>query len=289
MAPSRVTLAACAIFRDEASYLEEWIRFHRLVGIERFYLYDNRSTDGWRDVLAATGAADVVVVHWPIEPGQLAAYNHCLAAHGGESEWIAFFDLDEFLFPTDAGDLRRHLADYPGVPAVGVNWVVYGSSFHQVRPPGLVTRNYVRRGAMGLVIRNPWLLRAPDLDPGRLESYRPHFVHMKSIVRPAETIETRTPHSFRFRGDAKAVDETGRPIDGSFTESVNVERLRVNHYWSKSIAELEAKARRGHATGGAMELASARAKERALNTEVDTAAFPVACRVPGWTQPGRAS
>lgn len=32
-----VYLAVCAIFRDEAPYLAEWIEFHRLVGVEHFY------------------------------------------------------------------------------------------------------------------------------------------------------------------------------------------------------------------------------------------------------------
>ena len=34
-------LAICAIYRDEAPYLREWIEFHRLVGVEHFFLYDN--------------------------------------------------------------------------------------------------------------------------------------------------------------------------------------------------------------------------------------------------------
>ena len=45
-------LAACTIYRDAASYLAEWIEFHRLLGVERFFLYDNGSTDDHREVLA---------------------------------------------------------------------------------------------------------------------------------------------------------------------------------------------------------------------------------------------
>ena len=37
-------LAACLVFKDAASYLDEWIRFHQRVGFEHFYLYDNDST-----------------------------------------------------------------------------------------------------------------------------------------------------------------------------------------------------------------------------------------------------
>ena len=45
-------LAACTIYRDDAAYLAEWIEFHRLMGVERFFLYDNGSTDNHREVLA---------------------------------------------------------------------------------------------------------------------------------------------------------------------------------------------------------------------------------------------
>jgi hypothetical protein len=34
-------LSICAIFRHEAPYLREWIEFHKLIGAERFFLYDN--------------------------------------------------------------------------------------------------------------------------------------------------------------------------------------------------------------------------------------------------------
>ncbi|MFM6204524.1 glycosyltransferase family 92 protein, partial [Planktothrix sp.] len=44
-------LSVCAIIKDEASYLIEWLEFHKLVGVERFYLYNNNSTDHTTDLL----------------------------------------------------------------------------------------------------------------------------------------------------------------------------------------------------------------------------------------------
>lgn len=41
----RFALAVCAIFKDEAAYLREWLDFHLLMGVEHFYLYDNGSSD----------------------------------------------------------------------------------------------------------------------------------------------------------------------------------------------------------------------------------------------------
>ena len=33
------------LVRNEARYLAEWLAYHRLVGIDHVYLYDNNSTD----------------------------------------------------------------------------------------------------------------------------------------------------------------------------------------------------------------------------------------------------
>jgi hypothetical protein len=38
-------LAICAIIRDEALYLEEWVAFHMIMGVSAFCIYDNGSTD----------------------------------------------------------------------------------------------------------------------------------------------------------------------------------------------------------------------------------------------------
>ena len=60
----------CAIYRDEAAYLREWVEFHRVVGVERFYLYDNHSVDDHRHALAPYIADGTVVLHdWPLFPG----------------------------------------------------------------------------------------------------------------------------------------------------------------------------------------------------------------------------
>src|SRR3954471_10615607 len=88
-------LTACAIYLNEAPYLEEWIEFHRLVGVEKFFLYNHMSDDGHREVLRPYIEEGTVVVRdWPDEPGQVSAYHDCLDRHRHEARWIAFIDLD---------------------------------------------------------------------------------------------------------------------------------------------------------------------------------------------------
>ncbi len=62
-------LSVCAIYKNEARYLAEWIEFHLLAGVEHFFLYDNNSTDDHRDVLAPYVRAGLVsVTDWPPVP-----------------------------------------------------------------------------------------------------------------------------------------------------------------------------------------------------------------------------
>ena len=44
-------LVICAIFKNEARYLKEWVEYHRMVGVEHFYLYNNDSTDNYKEEL----------------------------------------------------------------------------------------------------------------------------------------------------------------------------------------------------------------------------------------------
>lgn len=224
----RCVLAICAVFKDEAAYLREWVEFHQLMGVERFYLYNNNSSDRYLDALQTHIESGAVVLHeWPRHPAQLEAYEHCLKTHGGETDWLAFIDIDEFLFSPKATLLPDVLAEYADYPGVGVNWVMFGSAGHKQKPKGGVLENYLRRGPLDDGIMYPH----PD------GHARPENAHIKSIVRPSKAMGFKNPHYMLYANDARAVDENGQPIHGSFTTKVSVEKLRINHYWSKSEEE----------------------------------------------------
>jgi hypothetical protein len=277
-------LSICAIFRDEAPYLEEWLRVHGGVGVDHFYLYDNGSRDDFRPILQPwldKGAA--TLIDWPHEQGQLSAYADCLARRRRESRWIAFIDIDEFLFAPDGSDLPAILADFEAFPGVGANWVVFGSGGHLHKPAGLVTRSYERRASFDLRVGFERLLR-PGGHPRNMADYPLFWAHVKSIVDPREVIRVHTPHSFQYRNAREAVDENGVPIRGgllsSISAGVSVNRLRVNHYWSKSLRELESKVLRGAATKSAYYTPEfALRLERSLNAVVDRTIRPVVNRI----------
>src|SRR5215207_9176427 len=204
-------LSVCAIYRNEARYFEEWLEFHRLVGVERFFLYNNRSTDDHLDVLAPYIDEGTVAWHdWPMFPGQREAYQSCLEEHREDSRWIAYIDLDEFLFSPSDGQVLDVLRELEQPPGVVVNSIYYGTSHHETSPPGLAIENYTRRIGM-------------EMPRNRI---------VKSIVDPARTVSVgRVAHYFRYAGGAKAWNENGEAVQGHQTQEVSVERLRINHYF----------------------------------------------------------
>jgi Glycosyltransferase family 92 len=224
-------LAVCAIFRDEARYLAEWVSFHRLQGVERFYLYENRSSDDWQAQLEPEMEADIVEVqHWPFVPGQLSAYQDCLERHRHDARWIAFIDIDEFLFSPTGRPLPEILRRFGTHPAVLVNWRLYGTSGFEQPPDGLVIENF--------------LWRAPDDFPGNR--------WMKSIVNPRGALGPASAHHFRLIGDP--VGEDRQPVEKLVVREPTADLLRINHYYSKSEEDFQRKAARPVARTGEVKI-----------------------------------
>ena len=219
-------LSICAIMKDEGPYLEEWLEFHKLVGVERFYLYDNNSTDNTQNILQFyIQKGEVIYYYWPHKPGQVSAYTHCLKNHKYDSEWRAFIDLDEFLFPTAADKITDIIDEFSDVSALGVNWLNFGTSGHEKKPEGLQIENFIRRAK---------------------KSFGPNK-HIKCILRPEKTLRPLNPHQFVF-SQGQVVTENKQPINGPISSTHSIKKIRINHYTTRSKEESMKKMMRGRAT-----------------------------------------
>ena len=130
----RFFLSACALFKNEAKYLKEWLEYHLLIGVDHFYLYNLDSSDQFMKALAPYIERDIVtLVYWhdyigelPSEETfkwalgmQIPAYENALHLRAKkETEWLVFLDVDEFLVSTAPRSIIETLkkyADFPGV------------------------------------------------------------------------------------------------------------------------------------------------------------------------------
>ncbi len=211
-------LSVCAIFFNEAPYLAEWIEFHVLAGVERFFLYDHESTDSGKEVLAPyVEEGTVELLDWPVYPGQVEAFEHCAEHHRFDSRWIAFIDLDEYLFSPTGRTLPEVLRSFERWPAITVNRPVYGSSGHESPPAGLTIENYLLRS-----------------------NFTRRNIVSKMVARPEFLDRCAGVHYWTYTA-GHAVDETKRPAPLGRGLSGAFSTLRINHYMTRSRQECERK------------------------------------------------
>jgi len=246
-------LAVCTIFREESPFLSEWLAFHCAVGVTHFYLYNNGSTDDFDSVLEPWRNKGLIsLIDWPGAVQQLAVYTHCVRAAQTTCEWVAFIDVDEFLFSPRATDIRPILRQYRDLPGLVVWEAFFGSGGHSQRPPTPVTLTYRHRAPLaGSTVKT---------------IANPRFVYKVGV------------HEFKFWG-AQALDTARRPVAANAVPVVDM--LRINHYWSRSLEDLNTKIARGDASIDAIRGAPWHyAFEQNLNVERDETILPIARAVP---------
>ena len=191
-------LAIHSVFKNEASYLKEWIDYHRhVIGADLFLLYSNNSTDNFLEVLEPYGDM-IVLKDWPGPTRKLQAFQDGLDNFRHRVRWIAFIDLDEFIYsPRDLNILDT----LKGHHAVLLNWACFGNNGHQVRPPGGVIENFTRFG---------WGMKRDGVTP-----------LVKTILNPRAVCKTFNVHRFVTKNKFSAPRED----------------WRINHYCIKSLEE----------------------------------------------------
>lgn len=224
-------MAIVSISKNEGPYIIEWIEFHRLVGVNKFYFYDNESNDGTKEILRPYIEKQIVEYTFIKGIGkQLDTYNDAIKRHKNECRWMAFIDMDEYLMPSVTFKPLSKIVDEivysagSGAAGVGVNWALYGTSGFKTRPDGLVTENYKYRA------ENEYYLN----------------FHIKCICNPRLVTNYISPHyPLYIRGGYTVKEAYGTRIIGWGANHIIYKNLRINHYVTKSEEEYKAKRARG--------------------------------------------
>lgn len=238
-APDRHGVAIAAIVRDEAAHIGEWARFHLATGVRHFVIYDDASRDGTADALRAALPPDrLTIIPWAQRltdarlgreiHNQLLAYAHAVGNFGGAFRWMGFIDVDEFLVPVGADSLDAALANLGDVPNLSLPWHMFGFAGHDTPPTGGVVANYLMRA------------RDPMGDAPGLRAF-------KMLVDPCRLSAMRV-HAMQTDGGNQTWNDAGvqatfatRDRPGFYT----TQAVQLNHFYTRSRAELEAKIVRG--------------------------------------------
>ena len=91
----------CLLIKNENKYLEEWINWHIDQGFNYFYIY-NTGSENPSLIVNKFNKNLFTIIEWNKYSFnmQLEAYQHCLNTNKND-DWIAFIDIDEFIYLPD--------------------------------------------------------------------------------------------------------------------------------------------------------------------------------------------
>ena len=145
-----------AVFKNEESFMSEWIDHYFSRNIDHIYLLNDGSTDNSIDIihqhvnknsitLLHTSQADIEYQEtWR----QKYLYNKYYSYILQETQWVGIFDLDEFCYSPNEVNFKSILKDYDNshtVQQLVVDWYWFGSNGFVDQPKNIIN-SFVKRG-----------------------------------------------------------------------------------------------------------------------------------------------
>ncbi|MDR1195970.1 MAG: glycosyltransferase family 92 protein [Endomicrobium sp.] len=207
--PNYLSILACV--KNEALYLKEWIEYHKLLGVEKFYICDNDSDDNIMEVLKPyIESGEVAYKKFHGKGIQRKMYTDSVQRCKKFTRWLAIIDIDEFIVPLKHDNIKDFLKEYEDFSQVTIHYRFFGTCGHKNKPEGLVIENY---------------MYSKDTNPTG-----------KSIVNPRAIIGKTNIHYstvIGLPGDERKLPYLEDPaIDIATTDIIS-----INHYYTKSEEE----------------------------------------------------
>ena len=227
-----ITIAV--VVKNEAMYIGEWLEYHYKIGIDKIYLYDNDSEDRAELMKVLEPWIQKSFVEYNELPGdyaQLPAYQDAVHRHRFDCKYMAFIDVDEFIVPKKNLELLE-IVDQAFemktdsqflTAALCANWRMFGSNGHLYRESGGVLERF----------------------PRRLKDDFYRNLVVKSITNPRRINYCESPHCPQYHINCIAINENGSPVAGHKNTENTVEKIQINHYFTKSKEEFIQKMSRG--------------------------------------------
>lgn len=205
-------VALVCIAKNEDNYIQEWCSYHTKLGFDEIFVYQNN----WRTDMVMN---NVHKIEFDGEVRQTDSYNEFIKNHRDEFDWVAFFDVDEFLVLKKHSNVKDFISNYSRHRGIGINWVLFGDNGHMD-----VTNN-----EHSLIKR--FTKRELGVNP-----------HVKSIVN------LRDSHKLVMgvhNPNHPIANTKGNLFDGPFNGELDDTIAQINHYFCKTKKEFEEKISRG--------------------------------------------
>lgn len=199
------------IAKNEDDYIQEWIDYHKKIGFDDIFIYQN----DWRWTGDSENVHKIVLDRKNI---QTTAYNLFYKTYGIYYDWVAFFDIDEFLVLKKHSSIKEFVSEYTEYDSIGINWVLFGDNGHDSvgNEKSVIKRFTKRQNSVNQ--------------------------HVKSIVKTKINLSMseHTPSIFW-------VDTDKNLKSGFFNPKGKIDIAQFNHYFCKTKEEFQKKIERGRA------------------------------------------
>ena len=214
----------CACIKDENEYLDEWVEYHLNLGFEHIWLYDNFSKEPVKEYIKNKPySSNITVIEWKekILP-QISAYEHFINSFEKYTEWVTFIDIDEFYDFYSDKTIDEVIKRYPDnkLGAIKFCWKMFNADGQIKKLPGGVRERFRRQ------VRNYGVWDGKYIcKPAAIEHPKVHYC----ITKPG----------YSFIGVLG--DPIAHPMDVCHDFSI----CSIDHYYTRSLEEWEAKIKRG--------------------------------------------
>lgn len=221
-------IALCCIAKRENNYIREFVEHYKNIGFDHITIYDNNDND-YEDVKSRindyveSGFVDIINAHGK-KTYQLPAYKDFWINNYMKYDWIAYFDVDEFLILNKDKNIHDYISRdcFNDAKIIHINWKMYGDSENV---------NYEDK---------------PILERFTIPSEKPSIRnikgfcvndHIKSIINTSIglNIEFKNPHT--IFGNYITKNGNGEPIINEWFTNYVYDLAQLNHYHTKTIEE----------------------------------------------------
>lgn len=147
-------LAIIGIFKNEESFLPEWLDHYFTRNIDHIYLINDNSSDNSVDiVLSHPNKNNITLCHtdnddWVYNKywKQEYLYNKYFQYSLQTTKWLGVFDLDEFVYAPDEINFKNILLSYNDKPQqeLIIDWYWFGSNGLEEQPKSIIN-NFIKR------------------------------------------------------------------------------------------------------------------------------------------------
>lgn len=232
---NNIKVLLCTIVKEENNYLQEFIDYYRNLGFTNIVLYDNNDIDGEKINIKNNEDEFVIIENIRgVQFCQFKAYNHCWKKYKTQYDWIAFFDVDEYLYfniwqISSINDFLN-LNIFNNYDCIKINWKTYGDNDQEK----VENNNYsITRFKEPLPI---------DLKINNFEFNS----HVKVIVRCKNNLNVYWDNPHCCKGNLRYCNNNGQSIYFGFFERPDYTLAELRHYYTKTIDEYINKIDRGY-------------------------------------------